>query len=151
MTDESKKGIEVKEIKLSKEGGFLTYLKGLKYPLKGCPGSIAVNVILPIVKKFFPLPKNYCKSVKELYRVMTIAEERCIDQSVKEKIRKTRDFICPLLELDDVYRYIAQDMFEITKIEFLLPDEGDKYFMKRKSEIYDFGGKSNKGRENKSN
>ena len=143
----------VEKIIYPKEGGILAQVKGDKFPRKGFPTELMVEFALPAVKGLIPMvakygskmmrkynmnPERYCRCVRELHRVLSIASERAAEKHIKEKILDIRDTVCPTLELDDFYRNIFQDIAEEIHWEELFPDEGDKYFRKEKGKRYNF-------------
>jgi len=96
-------------------------------------------------------PKVYSHAVREIYRVLNIAIERDSRPEMKEKFVQARDLICVILEFDDAYRFIFQDIFSELNLDEIKLDEKDLHYA-LKMEDYDFGGrrKNDQNRDNTS-
>lgn len=61
-------------------------------------------------------PREYCASVREIYRVMTLIMEEIESQKIREMMPMIRNTICMFLEYDNAYKFIMQDILpEIDK------------------------------------
>lgn len=78
-------------------------------------------------------PEKYCRFVREIYRVATLTIDKCNKPGQKEKMELFRNLGCMILELDNAYRFYAQDFFEeldFEKVKFT--DEDRSYLNCRK-------------------
>ena len=90
-----------------------------------------------ILKSKFINPKKFSKSVREIYRVMTLMAERERGEGMKIKISNLRDIICLVLENDNAYRLRLQDIMSEVDIKQIKLDKADKYYCKLR-EDYNF-------------
>ena len=143
------------------EGGIMTYFSGHKIPFPGLPDSEKVAQV-SVIKGMIPMgiewlhksiseylpkdPKLYCRFGREIYRLFNLLAERERGHYKKEKFiddgkirwEKIRDIICVLLEYDDFYRFVAQDVLSEIKIEEVKMHEEDMYWARFKN--YNFKG-----------
>lgn len=54
--------------------------------------------------------KIYCRSVKELYRTLTVMIDQEKNEKIKMELPDMRDTLCMILEYDDAYRYRFQNI-----------------------------------------
>ncbi len=146
------------EVKLAKEGHFLVFFKGIKFPMKGFAkkeelhklGALKRIILMGLnlgykhIKSTIPNDISvYSPSVKELHRVLTLMAERENDEHMEQRWLKIRDIVCVILEKDLAYRYRFQDIANEVDTSKMKPDKGDWYWMHRRTD-YDFGGNNPK-------
>lgn len=147
------KTVEIKP-ETPKEGGVFSHFPNLLYPFPGFPDTRIVNKIaiakrlIPFgidwmhkrIKPFVPKnPKLYCRSVREIYRVLNVVIDRNGQEGMKEKFTKMRDIVCVIAEYDDGYRFPMQDGVSEVRIEEFALSDGDKWWFLPKP--YEFRGK----------
>lgn len=136
------------------DDGIVTHWNGHDYPYHGFPEKHAVQMVgaskrmIPMalemmhktMNQFVPKdPEMYCPAVREIYRVFNIAIERYPRDGMKEKLRKLRNMVCVILQFDDAYRCIFQDILPEIDMDKIKLREEDKYWFQKKT--YDWKGK----------
>ena len=146
-------GARILGTQTGEKSGVLTFLDKFVHPMKGFPDAkktakvallkrlipLTIEVMYNRLKKIIPEdPKEYCRSVRELHRIMTIGIERSKDLTQKRKFREIRDITCIVLEKDMAYRFFVQDMLSEINLEEVKLDEGDQEYANVKKD-YKFG------------
>lgn len=91
-------------------------------------------------------PRFYSRPVREIYRLFDILIERS-DQSQKDKFIPIRDAVCMVLEFDNAYRFMLQDVIAEMNIDEIKMDKRDLFYASKydiRGNKYDFGGKRTK-------
>lgn len=89
-------------------------------------------------------PQFYSRPVREIYRLFDILIERS-NEGLKGKFTSIRDIVCMVLEFDDAYRFMVQDIIAEMDVDKIKMDERDSFFASKyntKEIHYDFGGKN---------
>ena len=73
-------------------------------------------------------PRLYSRPVRELYRVFNILIKRENNVKMKDRWRRARDVVCMILEVDQAYRYRAQDILSELNTEELKMSDDDKFY-----------------------
>jgi len=149
-------GAVIEKIKPGNNSGFLTFLKGLTFPMKGFPDKKSTKAV-GLMKRIIPFafevmynrlkpvipedPNEYSKSVRELYRVFSLLIKRESNETMKRKWQEMRDIICIILEKDLAYRLRMQDVLSEINLDEIRLDEGDKQFA-NENESYKWGYKN---------
>jgi hypothetical protein len=55
-------------------------------------------------------PDKYCRSVREIYRALTVVADREKEESMKKLIGIARDIVCMFIEQDSAYKFRFQDI-----------------------------------------
>lgn len=149
-------------IEKPEEGGIFTTKNYAKYPYPGFISSedlesmstvkrlipLGVDIINKLLKPYRPTePKLYSKPVRELYRVMMLAVDRHEHFMPKRFFGMVANIICTLLERDDAYRPIFQDIFPEIDMEKIKMDDLEEYWFCHKP--YNFGGDKDKAKWDK--
>jgi hypothetical protein len=153
---------DVSKVEKPEEGGIEAYNDYAKYPYPGFVTSEDLDQISKY-KRFIPLgieilnkflssylpkdPKEYSRPVRELYRVLTLAEDRHQQFMPKRTFKMMKNIICLLLEKDDAYRPIMQDILPEIDMSKIRMDEREEYWFCAKP--YDFGGIGQKAKWDK--
>lgn len=154
LKDGMKFAESMQRVERPEEGGIFTYQDYGKYPYPGfiTPDDLeemsvrkriipfALEITRKLLSKYIPKdPKEYSRPVREIYRVMSLAVERHKCTAPRDTFRNIRDIVCVLLERDDAYRPVAQDILPELDLEKIKMDEAEKWWFCAKP--YYFGGK----------
>ena len=75
----------------------------------------------PLVEKKFIMPdgKDYCKSIKELYRASEVVLDMIENRKMHKVLSKFRDIALMILQFDTAYRFPVQDILPEINVENL--------------------------------
>ena len=98
---------------------FLIFLLSKKIRIALCESYLGDVYIGPLTKNLMMSPKRYCKSVRELWRVITLFINKEKDERTQSILFKLRNIVLLVLEYDMAYRFMLQDILPKIKKEQL--------------------------------